>query len=123
MAGVAPTGYSSGGMVTKLRAARLAARSGTETVIASGGEFAHGYTYSGHPAACAVALANLQLMRDEGVVERVKNETAPYFNQRWATLAEHPIVGEARSLGLVGAIELVRDRETLVPAADEAAIG
>ena len=81
-----------------------------ETVIASGGEFAHGYTYSGHPAACAVALANLRLMRDEGVIERVRNETAPYFNERWATLAEHPIVGEARSLGLMGAIELVRDK-------------
>jgi putrescine aminotransferase len=81
-----------------------------ETVIANGGEFAHGYTYSGHPAACAVALANLRLMRDEGVVERVKTETAPYFNERWASLAEHPIVGEARSLGLVGAIELVRDK-------------
>jgi putrescine aminotransferase len=83
-----------------------------EVVIASGGEFAHGYTYSGHPAACAVALANLKIMRDEGIVERVKTHTAPYFNERWASLADHPIIGEARSLGLVGAIELVRDKDS-----------
>ncbi len=81
-----------------------------EVIIAKGGEFAHGYTYSGHPAACAVALASLRIMRDEGIVERVKDHTAPYFNKRWASLAEHPIVGEARSLGLVAAIEIVRDK-------------
>jgi putrescine aminotransferase len=83
-----------------------------ETVISKGGEFAHGYTYSGHPAACAVALENLRILQREQIVERVKTETAPYFNQRWASLAEHPIVGEARSLGLVGAIEIVRNKET-----------
>jgi putrescine aminotransferase len=79
---------------------------------ATGGEFAHGYTYSGHPAACAVAIANIRAMRDEGVIERVREETAPYFNERFATLADHPLIGEARSLGLVGAIEIVRDKLT-----------
>ena len=83
-----------------------------ETVISKGGEFAHGYTYSGHPAACAVALENIRILQREQIVERVKTETAPYFNQRWASLADHPIVGEARSLGLVGAIEIVRNKET-----------
>ena len=83
-----------------------------DVVIAEGGEFAHGYTYSGHPAACAVALAALRIMREEGIVERVRDHTAPYFNQRWAGLAEHPIVGEARSLGLMGAIEIVRDKDS-----------
>jgi len=78
-----------------------------EVVIAEGGEFAHGYTYSGHPAACAVALANLRILQRENIVERVREHTAPYFNQRWGSLAEHPIVGEARSLGLMGAIEIV----------------
>ena len=83
-----------------------------EVIIAKGGEFAHGYTYSGHPATCAVALANLRIMQSEGIVERVKNKAAPYFNQRWASLAEHPIVGEARSLGLMGAIEIVKDKDS-----------
>jgi len=79
-------------------------------VAGKGGEFAHGYTYSGHPAACAVALENIRILRDDGIIERVRDDTGPYFNQRWATLAEHPIVGEARSIGLVGAIELVADK-------------
>jgi putrescine aminotransferase len=81
-----------------------------EVIIAKGGEFAHGYTYSGHPTTCAVALANLRVMQAEGIVERVKNTTAPYFNQRWSSLADHPIVGEARSLGLMGAIEIVKNK-------------
>jgi putrescine aminotransferase len=81
-----------------------------EVIIAKGGEFAHGYTYSGHPTTCAVALANLRVMQAEGIVERVKTTTAPYFNQRWSSLADHPIVGEARSLGLMGAIEIVKNK-------------
>ena len=76
----------------------------------TGGEFAHGFTYSGHPAACAVALANIRALRDEGVIDRVRDDTAPYFSERFATLSEHPIVGEARSLGLVGALEIVADK-------------
>lgn len=83
-----------------------------QTVIEKGGEFAHGYTYSGHPAACAVALETLRIMQREAIVERVREETAPYFGQRWGRLAEHPLIGEARSLGLVGAIEIVRDKVT-----------
>jgi len=83
-----------------------------EVVIESGGEFAHGYTYSGHPAACAVALEALRIQQRERIVERVKEHTAPYFNTCWSTLADHPLVGEARSLGLVGAIEIVRDKSS-----------
>jgi len=83
-----------------------------DVIGTSGGEFAHGYTYSGHPAACAVAIANIRALRAEGVIERVREETAPYFNARFATLADHPLVGEARSIGLVGAVEIVRDKDT-----------
>jgi len=83
-----------------------------EVVIAQGGEFAHGYTYSGHPAACAVALENLRILQRERIVERVSEHTAPYFKQRWGSLADHPMVGEARSLGLVGAIEIVSDKDS-----------
>jgi putrescine aminotransferase len=81
-----------------------------EPIIAKGGEFAHGYTYSGHPAACAVAIANLRIMQEEKLIDRVRESTAPYFSEKWAGLADHPIVGEARSIGLMGAIELVRDK-------------
>ena len=46
------------------------------------------------------------------MIDRVRKETGPYFNARFATLGEHPLIGEARSLGLVGAIEIVKDRST-----------
>ena len=75
-------------------------------------EFAHGFTYSGHPASCAVAIANIKEMQRLSVVNQVREETGQYFAKRWAELAEHPMVGEARSVGLVGAIELVKDKQT-----------
>ncbi|MCE8019676.1 aspartate aminotransferase family protein [Halomonas sp. MCCC 1A11036] len=78
-----------------------------ETLIERGGEFFHGFTYSGHPVCAAVALQNLELMQAEGIVERVRDDVGPYLAERWATLADHPMVGEARSLGLIGALELV----------------
>lgn len=78
-----------------------------EVLIGEGGEFFHGYTYSGHPAATAVALANLAILEREGIVTRVRETLAPYFARRWQELAAHPLVGEARSIGLLGAIELV----------------
>ena len=81
-----------------------------DVIIDKGGEFAHGFTYSGHPAACAVAVANIRLLRDQDIVKRVRNETAPYFQEQWSTLADHPIIGEARSVGLVGALEIVSDK-------------
>jgi putrescine aminotransferase len=83
-----------------------------DVVISRGGEFAHGYTYSGHPVACAVALESIRILRDEGIIDRVREDTAPYFNQCWARLADHPIVGEARSIGLMGALEIVADKST-----------
>lgn len=83
-----------------------------DVLIDKGGEFAHGYTYSGHPAACAVALETLDILQREKIVERVRDHTAPYFKRRWAELGEHPVVGEARSTGLVGAVEIVRNKET-----------
>lgn len=75
------------------------------------GELAHGYTYSGHPASAAVALANLKILRDEKIVETVGKETGPYLQQRWSELADHPLVGEARGLGFLGALELVKDKD------------
>ncbi len=83
-----------------------------EVISTQGGEFAHGYTYSGHPAACAVAIANITCLRDQGILEHVKNDIGPYFNSAWSTLADHPLIGEARSIGLVGALESVADKAT-----------
>jgi putrescine aminotransferase len=78
-----------------------------QVLVGEGGEFFHGYTYSGHPVASAVALANLDILEREGIVDRVRDELAPYWAARWSELSAHPLVGEARSLGLFGALELV----------------
>jgi putrescine aminotransferase len=81
-----------------------------EVLWEKGGEFAHGFTYSGHPVACAVALENLAIIEEENLVERVREETGPYLKDRLADLADHPLVGEVRSVGLIGAVELVADK-------------
>jgi putrescine aminotransferase len=81
-------------------------------LLAEDREFHHGFTYSGHPAACAVACAAINILRDEHVVEHVRDVAAPHLALRWRELAEHPLVGETRTLGLLGAIELVRDKAT-----------
>lgn len=82
------------------------------TLIEKGGDFNHGFTYSGHPVAAAVALKNIELLEDEGIVERVKNDISPYLQKRWLELAEHPIVGETRGMGMVAGLELVKDKAT-----------
>jgi putrescine aminotransferase len=92
-------------------------------VMEHAGEFVHGYTYSGHPAACAAGLATLRIMQEEKLVERVRDDTGPYMQRRWAELADHPLVGEARMKGLVGALELVRDKATRARFPNEGATG
>ncbi|WP_112309068.1 aspartate aminotransferase family protein [Pseudogemmobacter bohemicus] len=79
-------------------------------VVGSGGDFNHGYTYSGHPVAAAVALENLRIMQDEGVVDHVKNVANPYLAERWSKLTDHPLVGEAVLTGLMGSIALTPDK-------------
>ena len=83
-----------------------------DVVISEGADFNHGYTYSGHPVAAAVALKNIEILESEGIVDQVKSEISPYLQKRWQELADHPIVGEARGLGMVAAIELVKDKVT-----------
>jgi putrescine aminotransferase len=83
-----------------------------QVLIERGGEFNHGYTYSGHPVACAVALANIRLIREQRLVERVDDDVGPYLAKRFEQLAEHPLVGEVQSCGLMGALMLVRDKAT-----------
>ena len=79
-------------------------------VMKTGGDFVHGFTYSGHPVAAAVALRNIEIIEREGLVERTRSETGPYLARALARLAEHPLVGEARSVGLIGAVEIVADK-------------
>ena len=83
-----------------------------ETVINKGSDFNHGFTYSGHPAACAVALENIRILKDEKIIEKAKNELSPYLQKKWLALGDHPMVGEARGVGMVGALELVKDKNT-----------
>jgi len=77
-----------------------------------GGDFVHGYTYSGHPTCAAVALKNIEIMEREGLVTRTAQETGPYLARGLAELSSHPLVGEARSLGLIGAVEIVAHKGT-----------
>ncbi len=79
-------------------------------VIGHGGEFNHGYTYSAHPVAAAVALENLRILSEEGVVDRAKETVAPYLKQKWESLADHPMVGEAKIKGLIASIALTPDK-------------
>jgi len=83
------------------------------TLIDKGGEFNHGYTYSGHPVACAVAVANIKLIQRERLVERVREELGPYLAKKFAELGEHPLIGEAQTCGLMGALQIVKNKATL----------
>ncbi|ESQ83191.1 aminotransferase [Asticcacaulis benevestitus DSM 16100 = ATCC BAA-896] len=83
-----------------------------DLMVEKGGEFAHGFTYSGHPTCAAVALANIEILESEGLVGRTKTVTGPYFANALKRLSDHPLVGEVRSLGLIGAIEIVSRKGT-----------
>jgi putrescine aminotransferase len=76
------------------------------------GEIVHGFTYSGHPMAAAVALRNLQIVEDERLVERVGEDIGPYLQERFRSLLDHPLVGEVRGIGLLAAIEIVKNKDT-----------
>ena len=86
-------------------------------------EFNHGYTYSGHPVACAVALENLRILEDEGIVDRVRDETAPYLKERFESLADHPLVGEVKIVGMMGSVALTPDKATRAPFAEPGTAG
>lgn len=80
-----------------------------QQALADGGEFEHGFTYSGHPVASAVAVANLQLMQQLGTVQRVREELAPHLALRLAELGDHPLVGHVQQQGLMAALQLTRN--------------
>ena len=92
-----------GGVMVGERVARV--------LIEKGGEFNHGYTYSGHPVACAVALANIRLIQRERLVEKVHDDLGPYLARHIEALGEHPLVGETQTCGLMAALQLVQDKD------------
>ena len=94
----------------------------TDDFFELGGDFNHGTTYAGHPVAAAVALKNIQILQDEKLVERVA-ELGPYFAKALSGLRDHPIVGETRSIGLIGAIELSKDKKTRARFHDSGRVG
>ena len=69
-------------------------------------EFNHGYTYSGHPVAAAVALENLRIIEEEGILEHVRDVAHPHLAARWHALGDHPLVGETSLVGLMGSLAL-----------------
>ena len=88
-------------------------------VLTHGGYLAHGFTYTGHPTTCAAGLANIHVIERDGLVERVRDDTGPYFQKKLRGYASHPLVGEARGHGLIGALELLppdRDKSKLTGA-------
>jgi putrescine aminotransferase len=94
-----------------------------DVLIEKGGDFNHGFTWSGHPVACAVAIENLAIMRREKIVENAEAKIAPYLQKRWRELADHPLVGEVRGIGMLGSLELVAHKPSRTFFRDRGATG
>ncbi|MEE8371714.1 MAG: aminotransferase class III-fold pyridoxal phosphate-dependent enzyme, partial [Sphingomonadales bacterium] len=102
----------------------VALNKGMAEVLIEGGEIHHGYTYSGHPVACAVAVANINYIQSHDLVERVRETTGPYLMAGLRQLAgRHRLIGEVRGRGLIAAIQLVRDKDQKILFSDEDEVG
>jgi len=82
-------------------------------------EFNHGYTYSSHPVAAAVALENLNITEEEGIIDHVRTNIGPYMKELWTGLTDHPLVGEAKIVGMMGSIALTPHKESRAKFASE----
>ncbi|MEA1063616.1 aspartate aminotransferase family protein [Erwinia sp. HR93] len=83
----------------------------SDALVGQGGVFAHGLTYAGHPVAAAVAIANIKALRDEKIVERVKQDTGLYLQECLREIfTGHPLVGEIQGAGMVAALQLAEDK-------------
>ena len=92
-------------------------------VLYRDGDFNHGYTYSGHPVACAVAIANIKLMQSTGIVDTVNNDTAPYLKEKFEALNDHPLVVDAKTCGMVAGLVLIKDKANNTPFEDDDNVG
>jgi putrescine---pyruvate transaminase len=88
--------------------------------VGNAGDFNHGYTYSGHPVAAAVALENLRILQEEHLIERVRDDIGPYLAAKWHALTDHPLVGQAQIVGLMGSIAMTPDKSARAAFASEA---
>ncbi len=93
------------------------------SAVLNSDDFNHGYTYSGHPVACAVALENLRILEEEKIIETVGKETAPYLKEKWEALGGHPLVGQTRICGMMAAIQMTPDKAARAAFANYGAIG
>ncbi len=84
----------------------------SKPIIESDSEMAHGYTYSGHPVACAVATRNIEMLSERELVGARGKAASARFQSKLKALEDHPLVGETRGVGLLGAIELVKNKKT-----------
>ncbi len=80
--------------------------------VIGGAEFYHGYTYSGHPVAAAVALENLRILEEEKIVDHVRDVVAPYLKEKWEAMTDHPLVGEAKIVGMMGSLALTPHKDS-----------
>lgn len=95
-----------------------------DALVAHDEDFNHGFTYSGHPTAAAVALENIRLMKAENIVDYVGTDIGPYFQQQLrATLAEHPLVGHIEGVGLMAGMALVQDKASRTPFPEDVSAG
>jgi putrescine aminotransferase len=92
-----------------------------DVLLNAEGEFAHGLTYSGHPAACAAGLETIRILEESRIIEQAASDIAPHFQARLREYLDHPIVGEVRGQGMFAAVELVRDKHSRERLADDSA--
>jgi 4-aminobutyrate--pyruvate transaminase len=86
------------------------------------GNFAHGFTYAGHPVSAAVGLETLKIYEERDILSHVR-QVGPYLQGKLQALAGHPLVGEARGIGLIGAVHLVADKASRAALPSAAGIG
>ena len=94
-----------------------------KVLVEQGGEFNHGFTYSGHPVAAAVAVANIKLIQQLGLVTHVRDDVGPYLAEQFESLCDHPLVGDVDHCGMMAGLLLVKDKAKGLPFPAELEVG
>lgn len=84
-----------------------------QVLTEKGGDFNHGFTFSGHPVACAVALENIAILKRENLVQQIHDDVGPDLKAKFGALLDHPLVGVANAIGLMAGLLLVRNKATM----------